>query len=131
MSFPFNRNRRLRVNESVRKMVQENQLSPSDFILPLFVMEGKNKKEEIHSMPGYYRYTSDLLLEEAKECFKLGIKSALLFAKVEDHLKDNEGKEAVNPNGLMQRTIKLLKEAIPDLYLMSDVAMDPYSKFAK
>ncbi|MGC6428367.1 MAG: porphobilinogen synthase [Flavobacteriales bacterium] len=129
MSFPFNRNRRLRVNESVRKMVQENQLSPSDFILPLFVMEGKNKKEEIHSMPGYYRYTSDLLLEEAKECFKLGIKSALLFAKVEDHLKDNEGKEAVNPNGLMQRTIKLLKEAIPELYLMSDVAMDPYSKY--
>ncbi len=129
MSFPYNRNRRLRINQSIREMMQENRLHPSDFIVPLFFMEGDNKKEEIHSMPGYFRYTLDLLLKEAKECYDLGIRSALLFAKVEDHLKDNEGKEGINPNGLMQRAIQLLKKELPALYLMSDVAMDPYSSF--
>ena len=110
-------------------MVKENRLHPSDFIVPFFIIEGENKKEEISSMPGYYRYSIDLLIEEAKECFNLGIKSALLFVKVEDELKDNSGKEALNPNGLMQRSIKALKENVPQLYLMSDVALDPYSEF--
>ena len=104
-------------------MVKENRLHPSDFIVPFFIIEGENKKEEISSMPGYYRYSIDLLIEEAKECFNLGIKSALLFVKVEDELKDNSGKEALNPNGLMQRSIKALKENVPQLYLMSDVAL--------
>ena len=110
-------------------MIKENRLHPSDFILPIFVMEGVNKKEEIASMPGYFRYTLDLLIDEVKECFELGIKSALLFAKIDDSLKDNEGIEAINPNGLMQRSIKAIKNAIPELYLMSDIAMDPYSEY--
>lgn len=125
--FPDKRNRRLRKNQSIRDMVQENRLHPSDFIVPLFFMEGQNTKEEIASMPGYYRYTLDLLVDEVKSCYDLGIRSALLFAKVEDSLKNNEGKEAVNPKGLMQRAIRLLKKEIPEMYLMSDVALDPYS----
>ena len=125
--FPENRNRRLRKNSAIRAMVQENRLHPSDFIVPLFFMEGENKKEEIASMPGYFRYTLDLLVAEVKECYDLGIRSALLFAKVDDSLKDNEGKEAINPNGLMQRAIKKLKAEVPNMYLMSDIALDPYS----
>tara|TARA_B110000908_G_scaffold115858_1_gene135884 strand:- start:14416 stop:15399 length:984 start_codon:yes stop_codon:yes gene_type:complete len=129
MSFPYNRNRRLRKDSSIRAMVQENRLHPSNFIVPLFVMEGQNIKEEISSMPGYFRYTIDLLIEEARECFQLGIKSALIFAKVENDLKDNSGNEALNPDGLMQRSIKALKENVPQMYLMSDVALDPYSEY--
>ena len=129
MSFPYNRNRRLRKDSSIRAMVQENRLHPSNFIVPLFVMEGQNTKEEISSMPGYFRYTIDLLIEEARECFQLGIRSALIFAKVENDLKDNSGNEALNPDGLMQRSIKALKENVPQMYLMSDVALDPYSEY--
>tara|TARA_B100001059_G_scaffold19147_1_gene15673 strand:+ start:8041 stop:9021 length:981 start_codon:yes stop_codon:yes gene_type:complete len=125
--FPENRNRRLRKNSAIREMVQENRLHPSNFIVPLFFMEGENKKEEIASMPGYFRYTLDLLIKEAKDCYELGIRSALLFAKIEDSLKDNEGKEAINTDGLMQRAIRLLKSEVPMMYLMSDVALDPYS----
>ena len=125
--FPENTNRRLRKNSAIREMVQENRLHPSNFIVPLFFMEGENKKEEIASMPGYFRYTLDLLIKEAKDCYELGIRSALLFAKIEDSLKDNEGKEAINTDGLMQRAIRLLKSEVPMMYLMSDVALDPYS----
>ena len=125
--FPENRNRRLRKNSAIREMVQENRLHPSNFIVPLFFMEGENKKEEIASMPGYFRYTLDLLIKEAKDCYELGIRSALLFAKIEDSLKDNEGKEAINTDGLMQRAIRLLKSEVPMMYLMSDVVLDPYS----
>ena len=110
-------------------MVQEHHLRSTDFIVPLFFMEGKNKKEEIASMPGYYRYTLDLLIEEVKECYALGLRSVLLFAKVEDDLKDNEGTEAVNTNGLMQRGIRAIKEAVPEMYVMSDIALDPYSSY--
>ena len=129
MSFPLNRNRRLRKNNTIREMVKENHLNPSDFILPVFVVEGKNKKEEITSMPGYFRYSIDLIINEIKECYELGIKSFLLFAKIEDNLKDNEGLEAINENGLMQRAIKTIKKEVPDIYLISDIALDPYSKF--
>lgn len=123
------RNRRLRKSSAIRELVQENRLHPSDLVAPLFVMNGQNKKEEISSMPGYYRYSIDLLVEEAKEHFRLGIKAVLLFVKVEQYLKDNTGKEAINPNGLMQRAIKLLKTELPELYVMSDIALDPYSEF--
>ena len=129
MSFPLNRNRRLRKNNAIREMVTENHLNPSDFIMPVFVVEGKNKKEEIKSMPGYFRYSIDLIINEIKECYELGIKSILLFAKIEDNLKDNEGLEAINENGLMQRAIKNIKKEVPDIYLISDIALDPYSKF--
>jgi porphobilinogen synthase len=129
MHYPYNRSRRLRANSAIRELVRENEVTAKDFILPLFVMEGENKKEEIASMPDYFRFTLDLLIEEVKECYALGISSALLFAKVPDNLKDNEGGEAMNPKGLMQRAIKAIKREVPEMYLMSDVAMDPYSSF--
>jgi len=110
-------------------MVAETRLHPADFIVPLFITEGKGKKEEIPSMPGYYRYSLDLIQKEAKEVYALGLKSVLLFIKAEDDRKDNEGTEALNPHGLMQRSIKEIKSAVPELCVMTDVALDPYSSF--
>lgn len=110
-------------------MVAETILSPADFIAPLFVVEGKSLREEISSMPDYYRVSPDLLKKEIKELWKLGIRSVLLFIKCEDDLKDNEGLEALNDEGLMQRAIKTVKEAQPDMLVMTDVALDPYSSF--
>lgn len=127
--FPLRRNRRLRANESIRSLVRETILSPSDFIVPLFVVEGKNVKEEIPSMPNYYRLSLDLLEKEVKELAQLQLKSVLVFVKVPDHLKDNKGTEALNPNGLMQRAVKMIKNAVPDMVVMTDVALDPYSVF--
>ncbi|NCP06662.1 MAG: porphobilinogen synthase, partial [Flavobacteriaceae bacterium CG_4_10_14_3_um_filter_33_47] len=127
--FPLRRNRRLRTNEAIRSLVRETIISPNDFLVPLFVVEGKGVKEEIASMPNYYRYSLDLLEKEIKELWKLGLKSVLLFVKVPDHLKDNKGAEALNPNGLMQRAIKTVKNASPDMLVMTDVALDPYSVY--
>ena len=127
--FPLRRNRRLRTNEAVRSLVRQNILSPQDFQAPLFVIEGKQKKEEIASMPGYYRFSLDLLAKEVKELWDLGIKSVLLFVKVEEHLKDNKGTEAVNADGLMQRAIKTVKNSVPEMLVMTDVALDPYSMY--
>ena len=130
MAFPYQRNRRLRATPAIRDLVRECQLQTTDFILPLFFMEGENKKEEIVSVKAnYYRYTIDLLIKEVKESYELGIRSVLLFAKVEEHLKDKTGTEAINPNGLMQRGIRAIKEAVPEMYVMSDVALDPYSSY--
>lgn len=123
------RPRRLRTNAAIRAMSQENNISKEDIILPLFVIEGHGKKEEISSMPGYYRYTIDKLDEEIKEISELGIQAVLLFVKVDDSLKDNAGTEAYNPNGLMQKTIKRIKELTPNLFVMTDVALDPYSSY--
>ena len=125
--FPLRRNRRLRVNDTIRSLVKETIVTPDDFLVPLFVVEGTNVKEEIASMPGYYRYSLDLLAKEVKELWSLGLKSVLLFVKVPDNLKDNKGTEAANPNGLMQRAIKTVKEAVPQMLIMTDVALDPYS----
>ncbi len=125
--FPLRRNRRLRANESIRSLVRETILSPHDFIVPLFVVEGQNVKEEIPSMPNYFRLSLDNLDKEVKELWKLGLKSVLLFVKVPDHLKDNKGTEALNPNGLMQRAIKTIKNSTPEMLIMTDVALDPYS----
>ena len=127
--YPLRRNRRLRVNSTIRSLVQETILSPNDFIVPLFVVEGKGIKDEIPSMPNYYRYSLDLLTNEVKELWQLGLKSVLLFVKVPDNLKDNKGAEAINPNGLMQRAIKTIKDAAPDMLVMTDVALDPYSVY--
>ncbi|WP_083643845.1 porphobilinogen synthase [Christiangramia flava] len=127
--YPLRRNRRLRTNESIRSLVRETVISPNDFIVPLFVVEGKNVKEEIGSMPGYFRLSLDLLEKEVKELWNLGLKSVLLFVKVSEELKDNAGKEALNPEGLMQRSIKTVKNAVPEMIVMTDVALDPYSKF--
>ena len=127
--YPLKRNRRLRANEAVRSLVRETIISPNDFLVPLFVVEGKGIKEEIASMPNYFRYSLDLLENEIKELWSLGLKSVLLFVKVPDALKDNAGKEALNPNGLMQRAIKTVKNVCPDMLVMTDVALDPYSQY--
>jgi porphobilinogen synthase len=127
--YPLRRNRRLRTNESIRSLVRETILSPNDFIVPLFVVEGKGIKEEIPSMPNYFRLSLDLLEKEVKELAKLNLKSVLVFVKVPDHLKDNKGTEALNPNGLMQRAVKVIKNAVPEMIVMTDVALDPYSAY--
>ncbi|MFV0565839.1 MAG: porphobilinogen synthase [Flavobacteriaceae bacterium] len=127
--FPLRRNRRLRTTEAIRALVRETIIAPNDFIVPLFVVEGKGIKEEIASMPNYFRLSLDLLENEIKTLWSLGLKSVLLFVKVPDNLKDNKGTEALNPNGLMQRAVKTVKNACPDMVVMTDVALDPYSSF--
>lgn len=123
------RNRRLRTNDAIRSLVRENTITPHDFLVPIFVVEGKNLREEIASMPGYYRYSLDTLKTEIKELWSLGLKSVLLFVKVPDALKDNKGTEALNPDGLMQRAVKTVKETVPEMLVMTDVALDPFSSY--
>lgn len=127
--YPLRRNRRLRTNASIRGLVRETMLSPNDFIVPLFITEGSGVKDEIASMPNYYRYNLDLLKAEVKSLWDLGLRSVLLFVKVPNNLKDNAGTEALNPDGLMQRAIKTVKDTCPDMVVMTDVALDPYSIF--
>ena len=127
--YPLIRNRRLRTSESIRRLVRETILSPDDFLVPLFVVEGKAVKEEIASMPNYFRLSLDNLEKEVKELWKMGLCSVLLFVKVDDKLKDNKGTEALNPNGLMQRAIKTVKNACPQMLVMTDVALDPFSSY--
>ncbi|MFT5751081.1 MAG: porphobilinogen synthase [Flavobacteriales bacterium] len=127
--YPLRRNRRLRTSEAIRSLVRETIISPSDFLVPLFIVEGKGIKEEIESMPNYYRYSLDLIQKEVKDLWAMGLKSVLLFVKVPEALKDNSGTEALNPNGLMQRAIKTVKDAVPEMIVMTDVALDPYSSF--
>jgi porphobilinogen synthase len=123
------RNRILRTNPSIRNLVAETHLTPNDFIVPLFIDEGENVQVEIASMPDYYRRSLDLTVIEVKELWSMGIKSVLLFIKCKDELKDNTGKEAWNKNGLMQKSIKAIKNAVPEMYIMTDVALDPYSSY--
>lgn len=123
------RNRILRQSAAIRSMVAETRLSPDDFIVPLFIDEGENTRIEIPSMPGYYRNTLDLTVAEVMELWQMGLKSVLLFIKCKDEWKDNIGKEAWNPDGLMQRAVKAIKDAVPEMLVMTDVALDPYSSF--
>jgi len=125
--FPLQRGRRLRVNESIRSLVRETTLSPADFMFPMFIAEGENYQSEIPSMPGIYRRSLDLTVAEVKELFALGIRAVNIYVKVDESLKDNTGKEAWNPNGLMQRAIREIKAACPEMIVMPDVALDPYS----
>jgi len=127
--YPLRRNRRLRTNEAIRSLVRENNITPNDFLVPLFVVEGMGIKEEIASMPDYYRFSLDLLYMEVKALWAMGLKSVLLFVKVPDKLKDNAGTEALNAKGLMQRAIQTVKDACPEMLVMTDVALDPYSSF--
>lgn len=127
--YPLIRNRRLRTSESIRGLVRETVITPDDFLVPLFVVEGKGIKEEIASMPNYYRLSLDNLEKEVRELWQMGLCAVLLFVKVPDNLKDNEGTEALNPNGLMQRAIQTVKNACPEMLVMTDVALDPYSSF--
>ena len=123
------RNRILRQSSAIRSLVAETHLTPNDFIVPMFIVEGKNEQSEIASMPGYFRRSIDLTVKEVKELWNMGIKSVLLFVKSKDELKDNKGTEALNPNGLMQRSIKAIKDAVPEMLIMTDVALDPFSSF--
>ena len=127
--YPNNRNRRLRKSPAIRDLVRENELTTNDLMLPIFIAEGSQIKELIPSMPGCYRLSLDLLLEELKSVSDLGIKALLLFVKVDDALKDNKGTAAIAPDGLMQRAVKTIKDAFPDLLIMTDVALDPYSSY--
>jgi len=127
--YPLNRNRRLRKSSSMRSLLQEHQLSPNDFIVPLFIVEGKQLKEPIPSMPGYFRLSLDLIAQKVISLWKQDLKAVLLFVKVPNNLKDNQGKEALNPDGLMQRAIKTIKDTVPEMIVMTDVALDPYSSF--
>jgi porphobilinogen synthase len=123
------RNRILRKTPAIRSLVSETILTPDDFITPLFIEEGENIQSEIASMPDYYRRSVDLTVNEVRELWSMGIKSILLFIKCKEELKDNTGKEAWNKDGLMQRSIKAIKDAVPEIYIMTDVALDPYSSY--
>ncbi|NNK76840.1 MAG: porphobilinogen synthase [Maribacter sp.] len=127
--YPLIRNRRLLTSESIRRLVRETLITPDDFLVPLFVVEGKGVKEEIASMPNYYRLSLDNLEKEVKELWNMGLCAVLLFVKVPDSLKDNKGTEALNADGLMQRAIKTVKNACPEMLVMTDVALDPYSSY--
>src|SRR5690625_6932622 len=129
LRYPLTRGRRNVMSENRRCMATERRLTPDNRMAPLFVMEGENQRAEIPSMPGYYRYTLDLLLKEVAEIQELGIPSVLLFAMVPDEKKDNAGTEALNPEGLMQRAVKAVKRDFHDLVVMTDVALDPYSSY--
>jgi porphobilinogen synthase len=108
-------------------MVRETYLNPKDFVLPLFVIEGKNRKEEIQAMPGQFRFSTDQILEQCKKAYDLGIPGVALFPAVEDQLKDSFARESTNLEGLLPSTVMEIKNSIPDLTVITDVAMDPYS----
>lgn len=127
--FPLHRGRRLRINESVRSIVRETELTPSDFMFPMFIVEGENIEIPIASMPGIFRRSLDLTLKEIGEIYALGIRAVNIYVKENDALKDETANQAWNPEGLMQRSIRAIKAAFPLLVVMPDVALDPYSVF--
>jgi porphobilinogen synthase len=123
----IHRPRRLRKCASLREMVRETTLDPSDLMLPLFLVEGTSQKQEISSLPGQYRWSVDQALKILDEAVELGIKSVLLFPAIEESLKTKDAREAFNPKGLLPRAICEIKKAFPELIVFSDVALDPYS----
>jgi porphobilinogen synthase len=125
MAFPIQRLRRLRQHESLRRMVRETRLSPSDLIYPMFVMEGKDQRREIASMPGQFRLSIDLLVKEAGEVAGLGIPAVMLFG-IPDR-KDERGTSGYDPNGIVQRAIKAVKDHVPGVLVITDVCIDEYT----
>ncbi|NDC61468.1 MAG: porphobilinogen synthase [Betaproteobacteria bacterium] len=125
--FPANRPRRLRRDDFTRRLVRENAVSVNDLIYPVFVLDGEKKREAVHSMPGVERLSLDLLLPVAEQCVKLGIPVMALFPVIEPSLKTQDGMEATNPKGLVPRVVRALKKAFPDLGVMTDVALDPFT----
>lgn len=123
----FNRPRRNRSSSNIRSLVQENKLTIDDLIAPLFFIEGNNQQIPIKSMPEQFRYSIDLLVNKVRQLDELGIKCVSLFPAVDDSLKTSDAKEALNPNGLNQRAIRAVKDACPDMLVMSDIALDPYN----
>lgn len=125
--FPQTRMRRLRAQEFSRRLVRENTLSPADFIFPVFVLEGSNQRKAIASMPGIERLSIDLLVAQAREALSLGVPALALFPVVSADKKSLRAAEAWNPDGLVQRAVKSLKDALPVLGVITDVALDPYT----
>ena len=125
--FPSTRPRRMRRDEFSRRLMRENVLTTDDLIYPVFVLDGENRTEAVASMPGVQRQTIDVLLKTAKECVKLGIPALALFPVVDASLKSLDAAEAYNPNGLVPRTIKALKTNFPELGIITDIALDPYT----
>jgi len=125
--FPQTRMRRLRANDFARRLVRENELTPADFIFPVFVLEGSDQREAIPSMPGIERLSIDLLLQQASEIQQLGIPAIALFPVVAAERKSLMAQESFNADGLVQRTVRALKDALPDLGVITDVALDPFT----
>jgi len=126
-SYPSTRMRRMRQDDFSRRLMREHVLTSNDLIYPVFVIEGKGKTQAVPSMPGVSRYTLDKLLPVAERCLKLGVPVMALFPAIEPKLKTPDGKEATNPKGLIPRVIGALKERFPELGIMTDVALDPYT----
>ena len=127
INFPRTRMRRMRFNDFSRRLMRENLLSVDDLIYPMFVTEGSNKREEISSMPGVERFSLDLLLTQAEEIYNLGIPAIALFPVTPDNKKSDNASEAYNPEGLAQRSVRALKKAFPELGIITDVALDPFT----
>ena len=127
INFPSTRMRRMRFNDFSRRLMRENLLSVDDLIYPMFVTEGSNKREEISSMPGVERFSLDLLLTQAEEIYNLGIPAIALFPVTPDNKKSDNAAEAYNPEGLAQRSVRALKKAFPELGIITDVALDPFT----
>ncbi len=127
INFPRTRMRRMRFNDFSRRLMRENLLSVDDLIYPMFVTEGSNKREEISSMPGVERFSLDLLLSQAEEIYNLGIPAIALFPVTPDNKKSDNASEAYNPEGLAQRSVRALKKAFPELGIITDVALDPFT----
>ena len=125
--YPLTRPRRMRRDDFSRRLMAENVLTPADLILPVFVMEGKNKKIDVPSMPNVCRWSIDLLTKECESLATLGIPAIALFPVIEPNLKTLNAKESYNPEGLIPRAIKAIKAAVPELGIITDVALDPYT----
>lgn len=121
------RPRRNRKSAAIREMVQETRLHTSDLIFPMFLLDGKNQKIEVTSMPGIYRLSLDLMLEEIKRCRNLGIRAFCIFPAVDDKLKDKTGSYSYHPDNFYLKAIHIIKSELPDIVVMTDVALDPYS----
>ena len=127
MSFPYTRMRRMRADDFSRRMMRETVLTPNDLIWPVFIIEGEDRTEEVESMPGVERMTIDRLLPKAQACQRLGIPAIAIFPVTAPEAKTEHASEAWNPEGLAQRTVKALKKACPELGVMTDVALDPFT----
>lgn len=121
------RPRRLRYTPAIRRLVRETELTVNDLIYPLFIMEGENQKLAIPSMPDCYRYSLDLLLKEVVNAYNLGINAIALFPLIAEDKKDNFGRESYNPDGLVSRAVKAIKKEVPEIIIITDVALDPFS----
>ncbi|MCZ6898117.1 MAG: porphobilinogen synthase [Betaproteobacteria bacterium] len=125
--FPQKRMRRMRRDKFSRRLMQENHLHADDFIYPVFVLNGKNRKEKIPSMPGVIRQSADMLMQQAEKCLQLGIPALAIFPVIEPNLKSLTAAEALNPRGLVPQLVTKLKKHFPELGIITDIALDPYT----